>query len=71
MPKPCTENEGSEKGLIMEDFVVADEEKENDDEEEELGAPHEGTTWSGSPRVCVIGLGVGFLSNHRKNENKT
>ena len=57
-PRPCTEDEGFKNGLIMEDFVVADEEKENDDEDDELGAPHEGTTSSGSPRVCVIGLGV-------------
>jgi len=42
----------------MEDFVVANKEKENDDEDEELGAPHEGATSSGGPRVCVIGLGV-------------
>jgi len=57
-PKPCTEDEGFKKGWIMEDLLVADDEKENDDVDEELGAPREGTTSSGSPRVCVIGLGV-------------
>jgi hypothetical protein len=58
-PKPCKgEDEGFAKGLIIDDFDVADEEKAKDEENDEVGAPHEGTISSGSPSVFVVGRGV-------------